>query len=213
MVHRDIKPENILYDNGRQHGSMTFYISDFGLTVPKQLVGGGAGTISFMAPETTRIGQCDSASDVYSFGVTLLEVIGKYCIEESMFRVEKWRTKLRAFGVKDYAKYRDTEFPGAQLPRTQNPVITILSTPMSDTSQRRLHPSLEEKPRPNLNWRWHPGGKERQHPSLEEKPRPNLHGSPGRIERRHPSLDESPHPVRDGRWRHSLILKTITFGL
>ncbi|OBT86369.1 hypothetical protein VE02_03831 [Pseudogymnoascus sp. 03VT05] len=45
MVHRDIKPENILYDNGRQHGSMTFYISDFGLTVPKQLVRGVAGTI------------------------------------------------------------------------------------------------------------------------------------------------------------------------
>ncbi|OBT86368.1 hypothetical protein VE02_03830 [Pseudogymnoascus sp. 03VT05] len=164
--------------------------------------------LNFMAPETTRIGQCDSASDVYSFGVTLPEVIGKYCIEESMFRVEKWRTKLRAFGVKDYANYRDTEFPGAQLPRTQpghsriqsllDNKLTILSTPMSDTSQRRLHPSLEEKPRPNLNWRWHPGGKERQHPSLEEKPRPNLHGSPGRIERRHPSLNESPHPVRDG---------------
>ncbi|OBT65329.1 hypothetical protein VE03_04629 [Pseudogymnoascus sp. 23342-1-I1] len=91
MVHRDIKPENILYDNG-PNNSMEF-------------ARGGDSTLSFMAPETTRYGDCGSASDVYSFGVMLLEVLGKYCVSESRLSIEEWREKLRNFNARHYASY------------------------------------------------------------------------------------------------------------
>ena len=119
MVHQNIKPESILYDNGGPNNSVMFYISGFSLVVPKGFSGGGAGIPSFMAPVTTRYGDCDFASDVYSFGVTLLEVLGKYCVSESRLSVDEWREKLMVFNAKHYASYRDTLAPGAQLPKMQ----------------------------------------------------------------------------------------------
>lgn len=119
MVHQNIKPESILYGNGGPNNSVMFYISGFSLAVPKGFSGGGAGIPSYMAPETTRYGDCDSASDVYSFGVTLLEVLGKYCVSESRLSVDEWRAKLMIFNAKHYASYRDTLVPGAQLPKMQ----------------------------------------------------------------------------------------------
>lgn len=147
MVHRDIKPENILHDNGRQHDSIMFYISDFGLTVPKHLIKGGAGTIPFLAPETTRDGQCDSASDVYSFGVKLLEVLGKYCVKESRISVDEWRRKLRAFGVKNYANYRDRVVSGAQLPEMQPGHSRIQSLIDNNLLRKGIHCVLEQDPK------------------------------------------------------------------
>lgn len=117
MVHRDIRPESILYDNGGPNNSLMFYISGFGSAVPKEFARGMAGTLSFMAPETTRYGDCDSVSDVYSFGVTLLEVLNKYCVSESRLSVDEWRAKLKIFDAKHYSSYRDAVVPGANLPK------------------------------------------------------------------------------------------------
>lgn len=150
MVHRNIKPENILYDKGAPNNTMAFYISNFSLTVPKEFVGGvrgGTSTLSFMAPETTRDGECDSASDVYSFGVTLLEVLGKYCVSESRLSVDEWRAKLKAFNAKYYASYRDTVVHGAQLPKMQPGHSRIQSLVDSFVVRRSLKYVLEQDPR------------------------------------------------------------------
>ncbi|KFZ19079.1 hypothetical protein V502_03864 [Pseudogymnoascus sp. VKM F-4520 (FW-2644)] len=147
MVHQNIKPESILYDNGGPNNSVMFYISGFSLVVPKGFSGGGAGIPSFMAPETTRYGDCDSASDVYSFGLTLLEVLGKYCVSESRLSVDEWREKLMVFNAKHYASYRDTLVPGAQLPKMQPGHSRIQSLVDNFLVRKSLKCVLEQDPK------------------------------------------------------------------
>jgi serine/threonine protein kinase len=70
MLHRDLKPDNVLLGTDR-----TVRLVDFGLAV--RLVGlghvpGVAGTIAYMAPETSQ-GETVPASDIYSLGVLLYE--------------------------------------------------------------------------------------------------------------------------------------------
>lgn len=120
MIHRDIKPGNILYDDLPGDSGRTFYISDFGLATSKESLGGLiGGCLPYMAPETTRNGECTNASDVYSFGVILLEVLGKYCVHERKMAVQDWREKLRVCGVRDYRDYRDNKPTHALIPKAQ----------------------------------------------------------------------------------------------
>ncbi|KFY46045.1 hypothetical protein V495_02685 [Pseudogymnoascus sp. VKM F-4514 (FW-929)] len=147
MVHRDIMPENIVYDNGGPNNSKMFYISGFGLTVPKEFASGGAGSLSFLAPETTRYSHCDSASDVYAFGVTLLEVTGKYCISESRLSTDEWRAKLKAFNAKHYASYRDVVDPEARLTELQPGHSRIQSLIDNYVVRKSLNCVLEQDPK------------------------------------------------------------------
>ena len=81
MVHRDIKPNNILVcENGR--GELAPYLVDFGLARRTQeerstVLGGMAGTPSFMAPEQVRgeVQAMDRRTDVYGLGATLFFVL------------------------------------------------------------------------------------------------------------------------------------------
>ncbi|KFY95600.1 hypothetical protein V498_03279 [Pseudogymnoascus sp. VKM F-4517 (FW-2822)] len=147
MVHRDIRPESILYDNGGPNNSLMFYISGFGSAVPKEFARGMAGTLSFMAPETTRYGDCNSASDVYSFGVTLLEVLNKYCVSESRLSVDEWRAKLKIFDAKHYSSYRDAVVPGANLPKMQPGHSRIQSLIDNYLVRKSLRCVLEQDPK------------------------------------------------------------------
>lgn len=147
MVHRDIKLENILYDNEGLNNSLNFFISDFSLAVPNESVRGMASTHCFMAPETTRYGDCDSTSDVYSFGVTLLEVLSKYCVSESRLSVDEWRAKLKSFNAKHYASYRDTVVPDAELPAMQPGHSRIQSLIDNYLVRKSLRCVLEQDPK------------------------------------------------------------------
>lgn len=70
VLHRDLKPNNILLEHDRH-----IRIVDFGLSarlLHQGYVPGTAGTIAYMAPETS-MGQSGPASDVYSIGLILYE--------------------------------------------------------------------------------------------------------------------------------------------
>lgn len=70
LLHRDLKPDNVLLGT-----DLTVRLVDFGLAaklLDRGGVSGVAGTLAYMAPETSR-GESVPASDVYSLGLLLYE--------------------------------------------------------------------------------------------------------------------------------------------
>ncbi|MCX6627080.1 MAG: serine/threonine-protein kinase [Candidatus Solibacter sp.] len=73
IIHRDLKPDNILFSEGGQ-----VRLIDLGLAAelgPDGYAHGGAGTHSYMAPETGLESRSNRASDVYSLGLIAYELL------------------------------------------------------------------------------------------------------------------------------------------
>jgi serine/threonine protein kinase len=153
IIHRDLKPGNILY-SGSHDRPKSFCISDLGLGVSEWSVDRHriAGTVVYMAPETSRRGRTSAASDVYSFGIVLLELLGIYCHREGepeRYSVSAWRRKLRLLGAaaRDAERYtdkpasRDDEVPEVQVAHSRlKSLVDCRAVP------RALAAVLEENP-------------------------------------------------------------------
>jgi serine/threonine protein kinase len=96
IIHRDIKPENILYDHSGEHSSLTFYISDFGLSKEQNPTSSLvlAGSPLYMAPEINQGKPHTSKCDTWSFAVMMLLVLGYFCLEEPDLPPEKWKDRM-----------------------------------------------------------------------------------------------------------------------
>ncbi|AEO65621.1 uncharacterized protein THITE_2044078 [Thermothielavioides terrestris NRRL 8126] len=150
---KECKPGNILY-SGSHDRPKSFCISDLGLGVSEWSVDRHriAGTVVYMAPETSRRGRTSAASDVYSFGIVLLELLGIYCHREGepeRYSVSAWRRKLRLLGAaaRDAERYtdkpasRDDEVPEVQVAHSRlKSLVDCRAVP------RALAAVLEENP-------------------------------------------------------------------
>lgn len=157
-LHRDIKPENILFDF--QHGSdqPSFYITDFGLSIPaRDRVSGdtdAAGTLFYMAPEAWQ-GDPIPGSDVWSFAVMVGCVLGYWCHGEYNASSSDWNNKLLALGYRGQYNENEPTTPAAvymrwvarlamlsregALPPIYARLITKASNRMSATQCRANH--------------------------------------------------------------------------
>jgi serine/threonine protein kinase len=96
ITHRDIKPENILYDHGGEDSSLTFYISDFGLSKDQNPTSSLvlAGSPLYLAPEINQGKPHTSKCDIWSFAVMMLLVLGYFYSEEPDLPPEKWNNRM-----------------------------------------------------------------------------------------------------------------------
>ena len=93
IIHRDIKPEIILFDHNGEGSSLTFYLSDFGLSKEQNPASSlvPAGSPLYMAPEINHGKPHANKCDIWSFAVMMLLVLGYFCLDEVELPQEKWR--------------------------------------------------------------------------------------------------------------------------
>jgi serine/threonine protein kinase len=96
IIHRDIKPENILFDHNGEGSSLTFYLSDFGLSREQNPASSlvPAGSPLYMAPEINQGKLHASKCDIWSFAVMMLLVLGYFCLDEVELPPEKWKDRM-----------------------------------------------------------------------------------------------------------------------
>ncbi|MFI5177107.1 MAG: tetratricopeptide repeat protein [Vicinamibacterales bacterium] len=75
VVHRDLKPANIMIDADDGALIMDFGIARSTTAGMTMTVGGGVGTIEYMAPEQARGESVDQRADVYAFGLILNDML------------------------------------------------------------------------------------------------------------------------------------------
>lgn len=96
IIHRDIKPENILYDHNGEDWSLTFYISDFGLSKEQSPTSSLvlARSPLYMAPKINQGKPHTSKCDIWSFAMMMLLVLGYFCLEGPNLPPEKWKDRM-----------------------------------------------------------------------------------------------------------------------
>ena len=75
VVHRDLKPANIMIDADDGALIMDFGIARSTTAGMTMTVGGGVGTIEYMAPEQARGEAVDQRADIYAFGLILNDML------------------------------------------------------------------------------------------------------------------------------------------
>jgi len=123
IIHRDIKPANILFNQSLM-GEFTFYLADFGLSLPMlETTGssGASGTYAYMAPEVFEQRAPAKLSDIWSFGITLGRVLGYWCEHEMTMSRTAWVNKLVLLGVLDTHEYCE---PGPEVPSPRDLVVS-----------------------------------------------------------------------------------------
>jgi len=123
ITHRDIKPENILFDHNGEGSSLTFYISDFGLSREQYPTSSLvlAGSPLYMAPEINQGKPHTSKCDVWSFAVMMLLVLGYFCLEEVDLPPAKWKDRMaRLPGYRSDLTFEADQGPAAPLSGWKN---------------------------------------------------------------------------------------------
>jgi serine/threonine-protein kinase len=85
IIHRDLKPPNIMLVDGRQPGTKTLKLLDFGIAKIREgtddvrtLTGSFMGTPLYSSPEQISGERVDARSDIYSVGLVLYELLTGY---------------------------------------------------------------------------------------------------------------------------------------
>lgn len=86
FLHNDIKPRNMIF-----HPERGTLLIDFGLCTYANDGQPGGGTYPYIAPEIYEGVAPSPASDIYSLGVTMLYLLGKTALPESLG--PGWRVK------------------------------------------------------------------------------------------------------------------------